>query len=129
MSARMIFPVAHKLKRDATNHKAFVQAHTTSATLRAGDSGSVRTNLGATGTVTLTLPQNAEKGVYFVFAVMAAFELRIDPGAAGAIYINGAKQADDAYISADDEAESVTLYCDGNHDWIAVSPVGTWTVV
>jgi len=60
---------------------------------------------------------------------MAAQQLQIDPGAAGAIYINGAKQADDAYIWADDEAESVKLVADGNGDWIAISPVGTWTVV
>ena len=50
------------------------------------------------------------------------------PGAAGAVYINGAKQTDDKYISADDEAESVELVADGNGDWIARHVTGTWTV-
>ena len=50
-------------------------------------------------------------------------------GGTGAIYIDGQKRADDAYIWADDEAESVELVCDGNNDWIAIGAVGTWTVV
>ena len=91
-------------------------------------SGSVHTNLGAAGAVTVTLPQNARKGDFFDFVVMAAQELRVAPGAAGAVYINGAKQTDDKYITADDEAESVRLTADGNGDWAASNVVGTWTV-
>jgi hypothetical protein len=32
-------------------------------------------------------------------------------------------------VWADDEAESLTLVADTNNNWVAVSPVGTWTVV
>jgi hypothetical protein len=87
------------------------------------------TNLGLGAAATVTLPQDAINGDTFHFCVMAAQELRIDPGAAGAIYINGAKQTDDAYITADDEAEHVTLTADGNGDWVAGPYNGTWTVV
>ena len=103
--------------------------HTAAYTLSAYETGHVlHTNLGAGAAVTISLPQTVTAGFTCRFVVMAAFELRIDPGAAGAIYINGAKQVDDKYITADDEAESVVLTADGNGDWIASSVVGTWTV-
>lgn len=105
-----------------------IEHHTTDDTLTRIESGSVHTNLGAGGTVTLTLPQDANVGHYFHFGVMAAQALRIDPGAAGAIYISGAKQTDDKYIWADDEAESVMLVHDGNGDWVALYASGTWGV-
>jgi len=105
-----------------------IEHHTALDTLTTAESGSVHTNLGATANLCLTLPQDAVAGTNFKFAVMAAYQLQVDPGAAGAIYINGAKQIDDKYIWADDEAESVELVCDGNGDWISVGAVGIWTV-
>lgn len=105
-----------------------IEHHTANDTLTIVESGTLHTNLGASGAIVLTLPQNANKGTCFEFAVMTTQELRIDPGAAGAIYINGAKQTDDKYVWADDEAETVKLMCDGNGDWIAIGAVGTWGV-
>ena len=102
--------------------------YTADATLTRAQSGQRCTNLGATGVVTLTLPQDAIRGDYFDMTVLAAYELRAQPGAAGAVYINGAKQADAKYISADDEAESVRLTSLGNGDWAASWAVGTWSV-
>lgn len=103
------------------------EAHTATDTLLSSESGSVHSNVGATGTITLNLPQDAPAGTRFHFLVGVAQALRIDPGAAGGIYINGAKQTDDQYIWADDEGESVTLTADGNGDWIAGPVNGTWT--
>lgn len=105
-----------------------IEHHTSSDTLTNAESGTVHTNLGAGGAVKLTLPQSTYAGVYFDFVVMTTQQLQIEPGAAGAIYINGAKQTDDKYIWADDEAESVRLVADGNGDWIAIGAVGTWGV-
>lgn len=105
-----------------------IEHHTASDTLTKEEGNSVHTNLGATGTITLTLPQDAFTGCSFAFAVMAAQALRVDPGAAGAIYIGGSKRTDDKYIWADDEAESVELVADGNGDWIALFAAGTWGV-
>ena len=84
---------------DAVIHGVF-EAHTANDTLTHAESNSVHSNLGATATVVLTLPQDATAGTKLYFVVMAAYELRVDPGAAGAIYINGAKQTDDKYVSA-----------------------------
>lgn len=107
-----------------------IEHHTTDDTLTVVESGTLHTNLAAGANIKLTLPQDAFKGCEFEFAVMTAGQqLQIDAGAAGAIYINGAKQADDAYIWADDEGESIKLVADGNGDWIALYTQGTWTVV
>ena len=105
-----------------------VAVHVASATLVKEDSGSLLTNLGATGAVVLTLPQDAPIGTEFTAVVSAAQVLSLDPGAAGGIYIAGAKQADNKTISADDEAESVTLTALGTGDWLASGATGTWTV-
>lgn len=105
-----------------------IEHHTADDTLTKEESGSVHTNLGEDGAMTLTLPQDAPAGCYFHFAVMYAGELRIDPGAAGAIYITGAKQTDNKYITANDEAESIMLVADGNGDWVSLYETGTWGV-
>jgi len=105
-----------------------IEHHTADDTLTQAESGTVHTNLGEDGAMTLTLPQDAEEGCFFHFAVMYAGELRIDPGAAGAIYVNGAKQTDNMYITADDEGESILLVADGNGDWVSLYATGTWGV-
>ena len=110
------------------SHVFSIEHHTASDTLATTETGSVHTNLGAGAAIVLTLPQDAAAGCLFWFAVMVAQELRIGPGAAGAIYINGAKQTDNKYISANDEGESIMLVCDGNGDWISLFATGTWTV-
>jgi len=108
---------------------ALICHHTAAYTISQYETGNVlHTNLGAGGAIQIELPQVVDAGFICRFAVTAAFELRVHPGAAGAIYINGAKQTDDKYITADDEAESVILTADGNGDWIASSVVGTWGV-
>ncbi len=111
------------------SHVFSIEHHTADDTLAKEETGSIHTNLGEDGAVTLTLPQDVVGSERFMFAVMTAQELRVDPGAAGAIYINGAKQSDDAYITANDEGESVMLIADGNGDWVALFTQGTWTVV
>jgi len=105
-----------------------IEHHTADDTLTKEESGSIHTNLGEDGTMTLTLPQDATAGCFFHFVVMAAFELRVDPGAAGALYINAAKKTDNYYAGADAINESVMFVADGNGDWVALFMVGTWTV-
>jgi hypothetical protein len=116
------------LKRYASGKRYVVRNVLADETLVRGDSGAVVTNLGASGVVVKTLPQNAQAGDAFTFVVASAQELRVNPGAAGGVYINGAKQADGKYVTADDEGESVTLVANGAGDWYAVGAVGTWEV-
>lgn len=97
--------------------------HTANFTLTGAQSGTLHTNLGAGGAITATLPQSPPKGTMYQFVCMADQELRVDPGAAGGIYIKGAKQADDKYVSVTDIGDFVHLVADGNGDWVAVASI------
>ena len=102
-----------------------IEAHTSNDTLTAAESGSVHTNLGATSTVTLTLPASAVAGTVFSFAVQAAQELRIDPGTAAIRDDSG--QTADKYKSASTVGACLSLVADANGDWATVAKNGTWT--
>jgi hypothetical protein len=102
-----------------------VEAHVDDDSLAATESGSVHTNLGATATVTLTLPNSAPAGTEFTFAVQAAQELRIDPGAATIRDDSG--QGADKHKSASAIGAAHTLVADANGDWITIAKNGTWT--
>jgi hypothetical protein len=102
-----------------------IEAHTSNDTLTAAESGSVHTNLGATATVTLTLPSSAVAGTVFSFAVQAAQGLRIDPGTAAIRDDSG--QTADKYKSASAVGACLSLVADANGDWATVVKNGTWT--
>ena len=105
--------------------KKKIEAHTSGDTLTATESGSVHTNLGAGGTVTLTLPASAPAGTIFYFAVQAAQELRVDPGTATIRDDSG--QTADKYKTANAIGECLTLVADSNGDWNTIAKNGTWT--
>ena len=110
---------------EAGGVKKIIEAHTSDEALTAAESGSVHSNLGATGAVTLTLPVSAVAGTVFTFAVQAAQELRIDPGAATIRDESG--QTADKYKSADAIGECITLVADSNGDWATIAKSGTWS--
>ena len=105
--------------------KKTIESHTSDDTLTVAESGSIHNNLGATGTVTFTLPVSAEEGTMFVFAVQAAHELRIDPGTAAIRDDSG--QTADKYKTANAIGECITLVADSNGDWVTIAKNGTWT--
>ena len=102
-----------------------IEDHTADDTLKESESGSVHTNLTATGAITLTLPASASKGVHYYFAVQAAQELRIDPGAATIRDDSG--QTADKYKTANAIGECIHLAANDSGDWITISKYGTWT--
>ncbi|MBA7705485.1 hypothetical protein ES703_114315 [subsurface metagenome] len=105
--------------------KKMIEAHPADDTLTATESGTVHSNLGATGTITLTLPASAPQGTVFTFAVQAVQELRVDPGTATIRDDSG--QTADKYKSADAIGECLTLIADSNGDWVTIAKNGTWT--
>ena len=105
--------------------KRIIEAHTGSDTLTAAESGSVHTNRGATGVVTLTLPTSAPAGTEFTFAVQAAQELRVEPGAA-TIRDNSGQTAG-KYKSANSIGACLSLVADSSGDWATIAKNGTWT--
>lgn len=102
-----------------------IEGHTAADTLKINESGSVHSNLGATGAVTLTLPASATKGTHYYFAVQAAQELRIDPGTATIRDDSG--QTADKYKTANAIGECIHIAADENGDWETISKYGTWT--
>ncbi len=105
--------------------KKDIEAHTSDDTLTEFESGSVHTNLGATGVVILTLPESAAAGTVFCFAVQSSNELRIEPGSAAIRDTSG--QTAGKYKSADAIGESITLVADSNGDWVTIAKSGDWT--
>ncbi|MBN2455742.1 MAG: hypothetical protein JXB29_04260 [Sedimentisphaerales bacterium] len=105
--------------------KKTVEAHTSDDTLTVAESGSIHTNLGAGGTVTLTLPASASAGTVFTFAVQAAYGLRVDPGSATIRDDSG--QTADKYKVADAIGECLAVAADSNGDWVTIAKNGTWT--
>jgi hypothetical protein len=100
-----------------------VFVHTVAATLTKEQSGTLHINTGASGGIALTLPQDAQAGCWFEFALTADDAMQILPGSAGGIYIKGDKQADTKYISMTDIGDFCKLVADGNGDWIAVNSI------
>lgn len=105
--------------------KKTIEAHTSDDILTAAESGSVHTNLGATGTVVLTLPTSAPEGTIFTFAIQKAQELQIDPSAAAIRDDSG--QSAGKYKSADVIGGCITIVADSNGNWTTIAKNGTWT--
>jgi hypothetical protein len=101
-----------------------MEAHTTSDVLATAESGSVHTNLGAAGVVTLTLPPAAIQGTTFTFAVQSAYELCVEPGAAAIRDDSG--QTAGKYKSASAIGASLTIVADASGDWATTAKNGTW---
>lgn len=113
------------VKRINWNLTDTVEDHTASDTLTEYETRSTHTNLGASGTITLTLPTVAKAGIIFTFSVQAAQELRVDPGAA-TIYDSSGQTAD-KYKMANAIGECLKVISNSSGDWYTISKYGTWT--
>jgi hypothetical protein len=89
------------------------------------ESGSIHTNRGATGPVTLFLPASAPAGTIFSFAVQAAQQFRIEPGTSAIRDDSG--QTASKYKYASVVGACLTLIADSNGDWATIGKNGTWT--
>jgi len=90
---------------------------TAALTLYAEQSGLIISNLGASGATIHVLPQSCPAGTTFQAIVMAAQDNGFELGAAGAAFVEGAKQTDDKNVSVDDEGDAIRVIHDGNGDW------------
>lgn len=129
MGTPSYFPIFQAMRRNPSNRRDFVTHQTSSKTLSLIHTGAMYSNLGATGTVTLTLPQDGagQSGIKFSFFVAAAQAIRVDPGAAGAVYFDGAKQTDNKYVELTGIGTICRAISDGNGDWF-VEVNGTYQV-
>lgn len=98
-------------------HKPKIFNSTSSATLYTEQSGLILINTGAAGTAIHVLPQSCPAGTTFTAQCATAYDTGFAPGAAGAIYIEGAKQTDDKNVTVDAIGDSLRVTSDGNGDW------------
>ena len=105
-----------------------VEAHTAGDTLTTAESGSIHTNTGASGAITIVLPA-ATVGLEYFFRVGAAQELRIDPNGTETISLpsTGVPGAAGKYLTADAVGETVHLVCCAAGSWSVMGYTGTWT--
>lgn len=98
---------------------------TSALTLYVSQSGLIIDNTGASAATRHTLPQSAPKGTKYTAICTVAQENGFAPGAAGAIYVEGAKQSDNKYVTVSDEGDSLTVIADGNGDWFALANISS----
>jgi len=108
-----------------TKRQRVVEAHTANDQLSHNESGSIHTNLGATGAVTIFMPTFVSAGTEFTVSVQAAQELRIDPVATSIIDDSGAGASKYKYCST--VGAFMTVVMDENGDWMVTGKSGTWT--
>lgn len=115
---------------------ARISSYTTSQSLSAQDMrGSVVTNDGAAGAITLTLPE-ASAGACVTVQLVEAFDVDVDPtGASGCTplgaacdQIIGDASSGGEYLSSDATVGSSLSLCGLNgNEWMVVGKSGTWT--
>lgn len=112
-------------------HQVKVVPRTTGVVLKYEDQGSLITNAGASGDITITLPA-AVAGVVFEFATIEAYKLKVQ--AVGDDVVQdvqggGGDSAAAGYIqSSAAKGDTLRLVAAGSDRWLVMSKGGTWTI-
>ncbi|MCK6483751.1 MAG: DUF2190 family protein [Phycisphaerae bacterium] len=93
------------------------EAFTGDDTLTAAESGKLCTNLGAGGTVTLTLPAAAAARTTFLFLCKAGFAFRVKPNTNDAFRFNGALRTDNKYLELGRIGDALLIVADAAGNW------------
>ena len=105
--------------------RAVVEAHTASDQLEHSEAGSIHTNLGAAGAVTISLPTAVLAGSRFTISVQTPEQVNVDPGNAAIIDVDGFTNGKDKYCSS--VGSFMTVVSDSNGNWIVTGKSGVWT--
>lgn len=100
---------------------------TSAYTVAAGDSGTHFDNIGATGSVVLTLP-TAAAGLNYCMAVYASFTLEALAQTGDKIASGTTEGASGGNIQSASPYDSVCFEAHGTNQWVVTSQTGTWTV-
>ena len=105
-----------------------IEDHASSDTLTNAEAGSVHTNKGAGGTITLTLPDPGTEGAVFTFCVSEEnYTLRIEPQSATILNNVSPFASAGKYNWANYQGETLSLICDAAGNWLVIAKNGTWS--
>ncbi|MCF7956141.1 MAG: hypothetical protein K9M75_10090 [Phycisphaerae bacterium] len=104
--------------------RPIIEAHTANDQLDHAESGSIHTNLGATGPVTIFMPTFNLAGTRYTISVQAAQQVNIDPVSGAIIDDSGVTASKYKYCST--VGAFMTVVSDGNGNWIVTGKSGTW---
>ena len=104
--------------------KHVVVDHTVNETLIHNQTGSIHTNKGATGPVTINLPYFASAGLKYTFVIAEAQELRIYP--TGQTILSEAGAVVNKYLYSSTIGDTVTIVMNADGDWYVTARHGTW---
>jgi len=109
--------------------KKYVVATTTNQSPSTALSGKGFTNLGASSTVTITLPASASLviGIFYSFSVAANHILRITANTGQTIRIGGTVSALAGSVESNVIGSTLTIYAVDTTHWIALDVNGTWS--
>jgi hypothetical protein len=113
------------LSGDGLPIQGMITPATAAMTLYTHQSGLKIANTGAAGAVIHVLPQSAPAGCEYEALNTVAQDHGFAPGAAGAAYVEGAKQTDDKDVWTDAIADTLKVTADGNGDWIGQAIIGS----
>jgi len=100
---------------------------TSNYSILSGDNGTRYNNIGAGGTVILSLPA-AAAGLQFAGAVFAAQYLRFTADGSDVIKYGGTDSAGGGYIRSNQSGAFLQLEAHGTGAWIVSSDSGSWSV-
>ncbi|MBW8016235.1 MAG: hypothetical protein FVQ82_08615 [Planctomycetes bacterium] len=105
--------------------RPIIEVHTADDQLEIKESGSIHTNLGATGAVTIFMPSFNLAGTKYTVSVQAAQQLNIDPVAGVIVDESGVSSSKYKYCST--VGAFMTVVDDGSGNWIVIGKSGIWT--
>lgn len=106
-----------------------MEAFTADDTLTVAESGKLCTNVGAGGTVILTLPPATGSGVWFDFGVMATQTLTLEPNDADdqIFFSASVTTAGTGTLSVGTIGRACRIVDVAANKWLATAQVGAWT--
>ena len=119
--------IQRKWSRMTSGKRHLVENVTSANALSISESGKVLTNLGASASVTHTLPATPEAGSCYTFIVAASYPLVITANTASGIYFHGVKGANNGSLVCGLIGSQIKIVADNEKDWHVIHEDGPWT--
>lgn len=106
-------------------NNVIVEDHTATDQLEHKESGSVHTNKGATGSITINMPSFSLAGTTFTICVVEAYEIKLHPTGNILLFDSGSVSINkDIYSGTIGDSVTIVMNEDGN--WMVAALRGSW---